>query len=247
MKLFNYRKWWFWLLIVPIALLILLTMFGMIMALFNPDFKKQIEDSKKVQEHQERAKAQYEERKQIEDSIKIQQDIFNAKNADSLSLVDAIKLINDGVYYQHYYLTKDLIFELTKKFDDWSVLIHKNKENPNQNVAQLAGKLEKLLIKEQKREFPNIRKNYIKAISHTFWRENVEVTTSGKGSNAITFIGGVFAANKNIEEFYKKVDESLSELRFQKVIFMWYKGQDDYTYYTTHAPSDSEIIESKSK
>lgn len=90
----------------------------------------------------------------------------------------------------------------------------------------------KALSRKQVQAFPRIRKAYVKSIEHDMWLNNIEVSTRGTGSKTIRFVAGVFANNANKEQFDKQIGATLLQFRFSRSEYLWYKGDDSYTYYT---------------
>ncbi|ADV48762.1 hypothetical protein Celal_1450 [Cellulophaga algicola DSM 14237] len=92
------------------------------------------------------------------------------------------------------------------------------------------------------REFPILRKEYAKIIAKKIWENDIDVTSSSRGNRYINFSGGVFAANKNKQEFQEQVNEVLKMFRFNQSRYRWYKGADEYTYYTIYEGKDSDLM-----
>lgn len=101
-------------------------------------------------------------------------------------------------------------------------------------------KLKKSLVAYQIKMFPKARKLYIQKAKDELWRHDIDVTANGK---TINLTGGLFAANANIEDTYNGLKNALWNLRFKQVNFRWYKGASEYTYYTTDAPGDDELVD----
>lgn len=75
-----------------------------------------------------------------------------------------------------------------------------------------------------------LRENYVEEIKDKLWEENIYVETSN-GGTTITFIGGIFASNKNIKKWQEESGETLAEMGFKQVRYKWIKHTDEYTYY----------------
>ncbi|MGN6509109.1 MAG: hypothetical protein ACTHLD_06575, partial [Chitinophaga sp.] len=97
------------------------------------------------------------------------------------------------------------------------------------------------LIAFQKRRFPLFRTAYAEKAANKLWEQDVYVEVTGARSTYICFTGGLFAANKNIKEAYEAIKEDLIKYRFKQARFSWYKGQDDYTYYTIESHKDTDV------
>lgn len=74
----------------------------------------------------------------------------------------------------------------------------------------------------------------------SFWEHDVLVSVSGANNTVLTFIGGHFAANKNIKIIYESVFSTVTTLRFNKVIYKWYSGDKEYSYYDLKTQSDED-------
>lgn len=74
------------------------------------------------------------------------------------------------------------------------------------------------------------RKQYAKYLDDKLWEHNIDVETSN-GGTTITFIGGIFASNKNIKDFQNQSAETLRMFGFKRVIYKWIPHDPNYTYY----------------
>jgi hypothetical protein len=74
------------------------------------------------------------------------------------------------------------------------------------------------------------------------WENDIEVSANGTGKKYVNFSGGVFAANKNKQEFQTQVQEVLNMFRFNQARYRWYKEESEYTYYTMYEGKDSEPV-----
>jgi len=123
-------------------------------------------------------------------------------------------------------------------FSDISTSINDAISIHDDSLTAVATRLKKKLISVQIRDFPHMRKSYIKLANNILWEENIEITGKGK---TITFTGGVFANNKNIKVFYDNLRWVLEKLRFQRANFKWYKNASEYTYYTITLQKDGDV------
>lgn len=111
-----------------------------------------------------------------------------------------------------------------------------NDESPI--VRKQAATARKKLVGIQVKSFPILRRAWVKHADNTMWESDIDVVGSG---TTVTFIGGVFAANKNVAEFYGTVSGALERLRFKRANFKWYSGDDEYQYYTIKSKADSAM------
>ncbi|MEL6837228.1 MAG: hypothetical protein AAFP77_29755 [Bacteroidota bacterium] len=119
--------------------------------------------------------------------------------------------------------------------------IIKGEASEVEEISALAGNMKGLLPAAQKKAYPVLRKNFVEAIKHTYWRENVEVVLKGNRNTTIEFTGGAFANNATTEDTFKSLQPVLKRLRFKRANFKWYDYDDEYTYYTLDVLEDSEL------
>lgn len=127
-------------------------------------------------------------------------------------------------------------------FEAWKTLYKKSKKSNDKEIKELGETLKKEAIRIQKMEFPKLRKAYGEVADELMWENNIDVKTgNSKTHQNLTFIGGLFASNKNIKEMQTQINEITRLLRFKTVNYLWYKGQDDYTYYDLTSKKDSDF------
>jgi hypothetical protein len=159
-------------------------------------------------------------------------------------LANNIKSLDGGDDLTKSPPTSALDFQITAAlFKAYAVTIHEGKESSDKEVLQLTAELEKKVIASQQKNFPKLRKAYYEFVKDKLWENDVYVDLSGAGNTVIKFTGGYFAANKNIKTTQEALHEILQLLRFKQTQYRWYKGQDEYTYFTINSNTDSEIVE----
>lgn len=200
----------------------------------------------------------YEDAQALLSEVKIQINI-----ADSLNRITpeerraASKLEEEVKLKENLILNLDIIdkFDFSKlrgsvhllegelsQFAIWGNLVAKGEASEDDEINKLSNQLKSKLTRVQIREFPILRKEYASIAAKKMWEEDIEVTSSGTGNRYITFIGGVFAANKNKKKFQEDINSIMLEFRFNRVQYKWHKGQQEYTYYTVYEGKDSDIF-----
>jgi hypothetical protein len=155
-----------------------------------------------------------------------------------------IQTITEGVDFSTYRGTINALQLELVVFGAWTKII-KDAENSNcPEIQNLAKKLSSKVVNLQIKEFPKLRKEYTSIVAKKMWENDVEVYTSGAGNVYINITGGIFAANKNKQDFQNQIQEILTMFRFNQARYRWYKGADEYTYYELETPKDSELIKS---
>jgi hypothetical protein len=112
-------------------------------------------------------------------------------------------------------------------------------ELPAEGKAQ-ADKLRIQLSALQVRLMPTIRKSYTKLLGQKLWEHDVEVRSQG---TTLTLVGGVFAANANIQQTQEGLAPLLRKLRFTRVYYKWTEAAPRFTHYDfTQAYPDTAIV-----
>lgn len=209
---------------------------GIIGNIFGPN-KEELEAFKIEAE----AKIEAEEREQIKtDSI------ANAKKIENLpnDLRKTIEEINKVDFSKFRGSSANLQLELNL-FNEWRKMIEETEgisKNSTEEAKQMAQKLKKTVQNIQAREFPILRKEYLKEAKKIMWEHDIDVSGSSNNTS-INFTGGVFAANKNIKDFQEKTDYILKNFRFKRANYRWYKGADEYSYYEPFKGKDTDLFE----
>ncbi|WP_047544906.1 hypothetical protein [Psychroserpens sp. Hel_I_66] len=152
-----------------------------------------------------------------------------------------LKSINDGIEFADGNSIEELQMDIVL-FASWAKIIKEAEESENTEINKLGENLKSKVSKIQIKEFPNLRNQYAKIVAKKMWENDIDVSANGTGKKYINFSGGVFAANKNKQEFQTQVQEVLNMFRFNQARYRWYKGESEYTYYTMYEGKDSEPV-----
>ncbi|WP_158975003.1 hypothetical protein [Cellulophaga sp. L1A9] len=153
-----------------------------------------------------------------------------------------LKSIADGIDFSSYRENVESLQIELILFTSWAKTIADGENSDDTGIKNLATQLKSKVVKLQVREFPILRKEYTKIVAKKIWENDIDVTSSSRGNRYINFSGGVFAANKNKQEFQEQVNEVLKMFRFNQSRYRWYKGADKYTYYTIYEGKDSDLM-----
>jgi len=127
-------------------------------------------------------------------------------------------------------------------FSVWASIVDKGVNSTDEENQKLAADLKKKVIGLQAKEFPRLRKAYGDVVAKKLWENDMYVSTQGGTNGIINFTGGLFAANKNIQETQTTLQKVLTEFRFKEARYRWYKGADEFTYYKIESPKDNELV-----
>lgn len=140
------------------------------------------------------------------------------------------------------YFTAYIHFEtFLEKYKSAAKMVKEGKASTDKETIKAAVSLEKQLIAHQVKWFPKLRKAYADFAAEKLWEQDVEVEISGAKNSVITFIAGMFAANKNIKGAEEIVHSQMKLLRFKKAQYKWYK-YDDATYYNIQPAADNQLV-----
>ncbi|WP_299278382.1 hypothetical protein [uncultured Psychroserpens sp.] len=152
--------------------------------------------------------------------------------------LNSIKSFN-GKEYQNEVssLTIEVALFLT-----WGKMGNEAKINSNKEISDLGKDIIKNLKQLQIKEFPKIRASFSRILDKKLWESDIDVSIYGKTKSTLQFVGGVFAANKNVKDFHSTIFQRFEDFRFKRVNYKWYKYDDEYTYYTIDSYEDSKIV-----
>lgn len=179
---------------------------------------------------------------------KIASELAEKKERESQieSQIDQLKRelesINKGVDFSSYRGTIDALQLELLLFGAWAKLIKESDEIENSEISSLNKSLKSKVEIMQVREFPILRKEYTKFVANKMWENDIDVYSNGSGNKYINFSGGIFAANKNKQDFHNQLNEVLSMFRFKQARYRLDKGADEYTYWTMFEGKDSELV-----
>ena len=128
-------------------------------------------------------------------------------------------------------------------FKAYVATIKEGQASSDKVVLKLTEELEKKVKASQRINFPKIRHAYYEFIKNTLWEHDINVDISGSGNTVLKLSGGYFATNKNIKTTQETFSEMLRLLRFKETQYTWYKGQDDFTYFTIVSSKDTDLEE----
>lgn len=107
--------------------------------------------------------------------------------------------------------------------------------------SAMAISLRQLLIRRQEEAFPRLRQAAAKGMDEKLWESDVDVSVSGTRSRTVTFVGGMFAANRNIATAREALAPLLTQMRFQRADFKWIPSADEWSYYDLENPADEDL------
>lgn len=184
-----------------------------------------------------------EEQKRLADELEAQQAAEQELMSQKEQLEREIKAVNDGVDFSTYRGSVDALQLEIVLFGTWADLITKGENSEDTGIQRLARQLKPKIVNLQVREFPKMRKEYAKVVGALMWEHDVYVNPSGSRNVYLNFVGGLFAANKNIKDFQEQLQDAPTLFRFKQTRYRWYKDADEYTYYTTYEGKDSDLVD----
>lgn len=194
----------------------LFTFIGLIGTLVNPD-----DDEKKTDETKNKVKV--EERK----------DDKTVLHEDMVYQIDLMKNFERG--------DKSYLYILGLITTNRDLKIKTEVWGSDSTKVLLENELRKEAVKFQKKWLPVIRKEFVDDTRKKMWEHDIKVECEGAGCRDITFIGGMFAANRNIKDAYEGIQEALLNMRFRRANFKWIPSASEWDYYTVSTSGDGEF------
>ncbi len=182
------------------------------------------------------------EEKKIAKEKAIKKELEEKRQQTIEQLEREIKSINKGVDFSTYRGTIDALQMELILFGTWANIITENEKSEDSKIKSLVKQLRTKVVRLQAKEFPIMRKEYAKVVANKLWENDIEVYANGTGRKYINFTGGIFAANKNKKDFQTELHEILTMFRFKQSRYRWYKGADEYTYYTIYEGKDTDLV-----
>lgn len=164
-----------------------------------------------------------------------QDSLLNATSrADSIyrvvqDSIDRAKLIKECNY--KFYLIDGSSEDLGAKL---TALRNNSNEIYFKRYKKLYPKIKAIQIKI----FPYFRKEFASMANSKLWIADGAASVRGSRDEILRLVSSDFVSHQNIQNSYDAIIGKLEELRFKRVEFLWYKYDDDYTYYKINSPSD---------
>lgn len=136
----------------------------------------------------------------------------------------------------------EILYEISL-FSAWALLIERAPrldltDDQRRRVEAFRAGVQRL----QRTEFPALRDAYGPAARRVLWEDDIEARTFGRRFTVIEFVGGLFAANRNIKRFQEEIRIVMHKLRFEQVRYKWYEGEDEYSYYALSPEPDEALV-----
>lgn len=155
--------------------------------------------------------------------------------------VDIGKTI-DHLNKNKFSFSRETVAGLTSELDSYyEALLLAKKTNDIDTLKKLGEKLRKVVRSKQKTNLPIMRRDYGLISKNTLWQEDIEVYTTGSRNQNIYYVGGIFAANRNKQDYYNVLEPVLKRFKFKRVYFKWYSG-DNGIYYTINPEPDDAVF-----
>ena len=128
-----------------------------------------------------------------------------------------------------------------KQVDDWGTLAFEamRAERAGRPAPELQ-RFKDRVANYQTREFPRYRAGYVKQAHDKVWEDDVTVSVRGPRNSTIRLTGAAFAANRNIAEMQRVLEEGVRRARFDRVEYQVFEG-GPYSYFDLRVPDDDEV------
>lgn len=216
----------------------------------SPENEKYTEKHKEYLSKAKEDKEKIKKLKEIEEKAskeKKDKEIEITLNKEKNKYIERLKRELEGipnVKVETYTKSKETIKFGVVLLNLWAVLAEEgNKfDSFSKSEQKLLKRFKTKVSSAQVKIFPKLRDAYGPIVRKELWEHDISAKTFGKGYRTIDFVGGLFAANKNIKQVHQSLIYMLREMRFRKTQYKWYKGDSEFTYFNIESPKDSELV-----
>jgi len=135
---------------------------------------------------------------------------------------------------------EDIITKATE-LENIQILMLNASSSSNEEDATKGRKLKSIFLKKLPQYYKVLRKQYADAFAKKLWRENYNIYTEGFGNSTLVLVSSAYSSNANIEDDSNNLLDHAMLLRYKRLKFKWYEGQDDYISYRIKSKSDSKF------
>lgn len=164
------------------------------------------------------------------------------KKADYMRLVGVSLDLAKGFDVTAYVSSTDQINLSIAMFGSWAETIEDaSSHSLTTEQADSVQALRTAAVAAQGRAFPILRDAYGPAARSALWENDITAKTKGRDFKTIEFVGGMFAANRNIAAFQEQISPTLNRLRFEKSQYRWIPNADG-SVYTMDGFPDTDLV-----
>ena len=145
--------------------------------------------------------------------------------------------VMDSTHMANGYFSADSsksTLELAAKFEELAAITaksdYKKDEITDSAVIMFANRNSNTALELTANLQKSYRARYAELLGKELWENNIKVHTSN-GGKTITFVGGMFANNKNIADFQKKIYGNLYAYGFEKSLYKWIEHDPEIVEY----------------
>lgn len=153
-----------------------------------------------------------------------------------------LESVKKGIDFAAYYKKTTGAASALSMFSEKAKMIKEAQSHGDPEVVAMGLSLKKEMIRQQKIGFPALRKEFGKQSNSNLWESDISVSVGGKNNATITYTGAIFTTNRNIKDFHETILLLLTRFRYKRVIYRWYEGQEDYTYWSINSHDDAFIF-----
>jgi len=191
-----------------------------------------------------RLKAEAEATRQAEELITRQREQAEAdqKKTDFLRAVgNELRAMNAGETTTKLDTAEDILIASTVLGARGFILGHGRGLDLTSDEQRTVERYRKTLVKEQRTQFPKLRKAWGQLLDKTLWVHDVRVRTVGSRDDVIELTGWMYAANASKQTTKDQLWDVALSLRFKRMRFRAYDGGEG-AYWEIASPDDGAIV-----
>jgi len=165
-------------------------------------------------------------------------------------LIRELKSISKGVSFSTYRGSVEMLQMEMVLFGAWARYIDEGITSGNNETILLARKLESKVAEIQKKEYPFLRKEYVKFIKETlremnFDENRIQVYVSGHQNQYLNFKGAELADKEISTGLHSSIHEIILTFRFSEGRYHWGNNSNEYYYWSVFTGKDTDMIQIK--
>lgn len=178
------------------------------------------------------------------DTLPAKQQNRSDQKTDKQILEETIASLKEFDKFNSYNtLTMDMLNVRVQKMRSMgkTIFFAEDTSKKDKTLLPLWKEAKALQINVQKKHYPMMRDRLGPLMRDKMWEHNIEVKTIGVGYRRIVLSGGYFASNMNIKNTQESLGTMLSDYRFKRVDYKWYKDASEWTYFDLKNKDDNVL------
>jgi hypothetical protein len=167
------------------------------------------------------------------------------KAADPVAIRDLRNFVQQAIFESDQKLKRDFADDDISSWVSWykssAALYNQAKVHQDKGLRAQSQVLKEKLSSVQTKSFPKQRASYAQSKLKVLATKEIDIETSGKANDILLLSGDIFESKRAQNEFMKRIDQVVKDLRFHRVVFKWSEYGSHHRDYEISSKMDSEI------